>query len=181
MIDFDEAIRLEPLFAPPYVARGHAWNAKKDYDKAIADFDDATRLDARNASAFTGRGYSWSQKHEFEKAIADYDTAIGLNPDDAGALNGRAWLWSTCPDPKHRDGKKAIESAKKACELTEWKDAMVLDTYAAAFAETGEFDAAVKWQTKALEAVTDEKDKEDFRGRLVLYEQKKPYRQPAGE
>ena len=171
----------EPLFAPTYVARGHAWNAKKDFDKAIADFDDAIGLDPRAASAYTGRGYSWSQKNEYEKAIADYDTAIQLNADDAAALNGRAWLWSTCPDAKYRDGKRAVESARKACELTEWKDAMILDTLAAAFAEVGDFESAVKWQNKALGTATDEEYRDEFRARLVLYQGKNAYRHAGAD
>jgi tetratricopeptide (TPR) repeat protein len=180
-IDFDDAIRLDALFSSAYVGRGHAWNSQKEYDKAIADFDDAVRLEPKGASAFTGRGYAWSQKNNYEKALVDYEMAIQLDPEDAGALNGRAWLWSTSPDAKFRDGNRACESARKACELTEWKDAMVIDTLAAASAETGDFDSAVKWQTRALEILTDEKDRDEFRARLVLYQQKKPYRQPAGD
>ena len=40
----------------------------------------------------------------------------------ARAHGSRAWLWSTCPDAKYRDGKKAVASATRACELTDWND-----------------------------------------------------------
>ncbi len=179
--DFDNAIRLDGLFAPAYVARGHVWTSQKEYDKAIDDFDDAARLDPGGTNAYTGRAYAWTQKREYEKALADYITAIRLEPDDATALNGRAWLWSTCPDAKYRDGKQACESARKACELTDQADAMIIDTLAAANAEAGDFDSAVKWQTKAIELTTDAKDRDEFRGRLGLYQQKKPYRQRSAD
>ncbi len=178
-VDFDDAIRCDPLFAAAYVARGHAWTSQKEFHKAIADFDDAARLEPGGASAFTGRGYVWAQKRNYEKALADYEMAIRLDPDDAGALNGRAWLWSTCPDGQYRDGKKARDTAQKACELTAWNDAMILDTLAAASAETGDFNSAVKWQTKAIEVLTDNLERDEFLARLVLYQQEKPFRQSA--
>ena len=53
----------------------------------------------------------------------------------------------------------------------------MLDTLAAAYAETGDFDAAVKWQTKANALFTDGKDKTDGEARLKLYQEKKPYRE----
>ena len=124
-----------------------------------------------------GRGYARSAKNEYEKAIADYNEAIRLDPKDHNAYNGRAWLWATCPDAKYRDGKKAVESATKACELSAWKDPNNIDTLSAACAEAGDFDVAVKWQSKAVELLSDEKEKEDYRSRLKLYQEKKPYRQ----
>ncbi len=52
-----------------------------------------------------------------------------------------------------------------------------MDTLAAACAENGEFGKAREWQTKAIEHLTHENDKKDYRSRLELYKQGKPYRE----
>jgi tetratricopeptide (TPR) repeat protein len=175
--DYNEAIRLDPKFAIAYSNRGNTWRNKKEYDKAIADYNEAIRLDPKFATAYSNRGDARSDKKEYDKAIADYNEAIRLDPKYAGAYNGRAWLWATCPDAKYRDGKKAVQSATAACELSEWKNSDYLDTLAAANAATGDFDSAVKWQSKAIELLSDERTKEDYRSRLRLYLEKKPYRE----
>ena len=63
--------------------------------------------------------------------------------------------------------------------MTRWKNAEVLDTLAAANAEAGDFDAAVKWEAKALALVAkdDEPGRKAMDARLVLYRAKKPYRE----
>ncbi len=65
--------------------------------------------------------------------------------------------------------------------MTDWKDADNLNILAAAFAEAGDFDAAVKWQEKALGllAKDDEPKRKDFGARLTLYRAKKPYREES--
>ena len=88
-----------------------------------------------------------------------------------------AWLRATCPDASYRDGKQAVTGATKACELSEWKNANAVDTLAAAYAETGQFDKAVEWQQKAIDLAPKEDTKEKGRRRLELYKAGKPYRE----
>jgi tetratricopeptide (TPR) repeat protein len=76
-----------------------------------------------------------------------------------------------------RDGKKALEYAKKACELAEDTDPDLFDTLAAAYAENGNFAEAVKWLKKGLESPDFTKDRrEKALSRLKLYERAKAYR-----
>jgi tetratricopeptide (TPR) repeat protein len=84
---------------------------------------------------------------------------------------------ATCGDAKFRDGKKAVESAAKACELSEYTDAYHIGTLAAAYAEAGDFEAAVKWQTKANRLYPAGEDREMAHARLKLYQEKKPCRE----
>jgi tetratricopeptide (TPR) repeat protein len=112
----------------------------------------------------------------FDKAIADYNEAVRLDPNHDYAYRSRASLRTTCPDAKYRDGKKAVQSATTACELSEWKGPDALDILAAAHAEAGAFEPAVKWESRAIELVSDDEARENYRNRLELYRQKKPYR-----
>ena len=169
----------EPATAAELYRRGIMYLHSGSFDLAIDDFDQVIRLERQFAGAHTGRGYAWLQQGEFEKAISDYSEAVRLDPGDYSALNACAWIWSTCPDHRYRDGKKAVESATRACRLTLWKDADLLDTLAAAYAETGDFEAAAKKQSDAIELLADQNKQADFRARLALYQQKKPYRHSA--
>jgi hypothetical protein len=86
-------------------------------------------------------------------------------------------IWATCPDARYRDGKKAVESATRACELSGWKAAYTIDSLAAAHAELGDFDEAMKWQAKVNALYTDAEDRAKGQERLRLYREKKPYRE----
>ena len=101
-----------------------------------------------------------------------------MNPKHAACYNSQAWLWATCPDDSFRDGKKAVEFAKKAVELTEGKEPAILDTHAAALAEAGDFEQAAT----ILESVTRQLDPgsellAETRARLEKYKKKQAHRQ----
>jgi hypothetical protein len=111
--------------------------------------------------------------------VADFDAAIRLDPRDTIALNELAWLLATSKQEQWRDGKRAVELARAACNITGWKIPGLFDTYAAALAEAGKFEDAVKWQEAALES--SEFARAQGAGaseRLRLYREGKPYRAP---
>ncbi|MFO0942258.1 MAG: hypothetical protein U0930_16090 [Pirellulales bacterium] len=107
--------------------------------------------------------------------MADYDKAIALNPYHADCLSNRAIIRAACPDASLRNGKLAIEDAKRANELTKGKDAEVLNVLAAAHAEVGQFDEAVKIQTQAAMRAKGKERLESLE-RVGLYSKKQPYR-----
>jgi Flp pilus assembly protein TadD len=99
-----------------------------------------------------------------------------VEPDSWSAYAFDAWVLAACPDGKFRDGKGAVLSATKACELSRWCDARAITALAAAFAETGDFEQAKRFQNKAIELLGDEEAKAGAREALELYRQKKAFR-----
>jgi tetratricopeptide (TPR) repeat protein len=154
--DFDKTIELSPQFGPAYFHRGLAKAAKKNYDLAIADYDHAIRLSPKNAMVYHERGLARVERKDYAKALADFDQAIRLDSNYDEAYLGRAWLLASCPDTKYRDPKKAVESATRACELTDWHEAHDLGGLAAVYAETGNVAEAVKWQSRAIELLAED-------------------------
>jgi tetratricopeptide (TPR) repeat protein len=147
-------------------------------DQAAKYFTDQLRNDPEASWMYSRRAAVWRERHEYENAVADFTEAIRQDPDSASAYTGRAWVWAAAPDAKVRDGKRAIESATRACELTGWKDLDALGALAAAYAETGDFDSAVKYQEQGLGLLPkDDKDHPGDRARLTLFKEKKPYRE----
>jgi lipopolysaccharide biosynthesis regulator YciM len=75
-----------------------------------------------------------------------------------------------------------LKLAKLANELTESKVPHVLSTLAAAYAETGDFDNAIKWSTKAVELGGKDKETgEALKKELESYKAKKPMRESLTE
>jgi tetratricopeptide (TPR) repeat protein len=167
--DFNEAIWLDPLSLTAYFHRGKAWQSKKEWAKAVVDYNVVIRLDPEHAPAHFRRGGAWAAQTKYERALADFDEAARIDPHFAEAHRAVAWLLATCPDLKLRDKKRAVESATRACQLTDWKDANSLDVLAAACAYSGDFESAVKWQSAALELDAASHDKAERRARLDRY------------
>lgn len=177
--DFSEALRLEPGAGNVRFSRG--WNLfeKTEYEQALADFEEAARQDPGNLRAADYRRRCWSELGQFGKVIADYEALLRANPKDVSARERLARLRATCPIPEFRNGRQAVELARKACEMTQYKSAPVLDTLAAAYAEAGQFDQAANWQNQAL-ALAEATAKKDFQARLDLYAHAQPLREDPG-
>ena len=106
------------------------------------------QLHIQRADKYTAGG-------EHNAASIDYEVATLLAPEDPQAINSLAWFLATCPDDGSRNGRHAVELAKKACELSEWNSWSILDTYAAALAETGQFTQALEMADNAIASAPD--------------------------
>jgi tetratricopeptide (TPR) repeat protein len=89
ILDYDEAIRLDPKYVHAWNNRGLAKAAKQDYDGAILDYDEAIRLDPKYVHAWNNRGLAKAAKQDYDGAILDCDEAIRLDPKYVRAWNNR--------------------------------------------------------------------------------------------
>ncbi len=150
--------------------------AEKKSQKAVEIFSGILADDPDNVRALRGRADSLLGIGKHAEAIADYEKALKLQPEDSGIYNNLAWVLATSPDDKIRDGKRAVELATKACELTEYKKPHILSTLAAACAETGDMKTAIKWSEKGVELGSDAQ-KKPLTKELESYRAGKPWRE----
>ena len=144
--------------------------------EAISEYDDLLLLDPENFLALRSRADAYLNIGKHAEAIADFEAALKVEPEDTAILNNLAWVLATSPQAELRDGKRAVELATKACELTEYKLPHILSTLAAAFAESGNFETAIEWSQKAVDMDDPEND-EQLAKELASYQKKQPWRE----
>ncbi len=128
-------------------------------------------------------GNIFSQQGKRAEAITEYQAVLQINSNYLFALNDLAWLLATAPDPRLRDGPEAVRLAEKACGLSNYRTTTYVGTLAAAYAEAGRFDDAVKTAQKAIALATAAKiEGLAYKNRelLELYQNKKAYHEPTG-
>lgn len=182
--DCDYVIQVSPNESKAYGYRGDAYYWQGKIDQAMADYSKEIQFNSASLAGHARLAQCYARKGDYEKAVNNFRVAIRIDPAFDEALRNLAWLRATCPDAKFRNGEEAVELARKACELTEWKDREGLDALAAAYAENGAFDQAIEWEKKAIEFPVLPQNSNDWeswrteaRERLKLYQQHKPYRE----
>lgn len=160
--DYSEAIRRDPYYADAYAGRARVFSALGQSDRAVSD-----RAQAKALASQPLPTTPWS---EFPRAIADLSKTIANSPDDPTAYVKLAAILAACPDVRLRDARKAVQLARKACELTGWNDPDALASLAAGYAQLEQFADAVAWQTKAIGCQASNEVKGEMRAKLIQFE-----------
>lgn len=183
---FERAIRLTPQYASTYSFRARAWLEKGDLERALADCDEALDRDAAIYLAHYIRGRVWSRKKAPEKAIASYGQAIALNPHYVPALNARGNEWMSQKqfakaeseysaairlDPRfdivlihYNRGIARFRLGRIELAKADFQEALnhdeeyvpAMQGLAACFAAENDYEAAIKWQEKAVKLAKSE-------------------------
>jgi tetratricopeptide (TPR) repeat protein len=98
ILEFTEAIKLDPNFSDAFAYRARTYNGNQDYDRALADSNTAIRLNPKNAIAYFARGNAYDGKKDYDRAIADYTQAIRLDPNFTLAYFGRGYAYADKKD-----------------------------------------------------------------------------------
>lgn len=159
--------------------------------KAIDAASKVLEKDPSDYAALRFRGDAYLNIGKHAEAVADFDKALAQKEEDESLLNNFAWVLCTSPDDNVRDGARALKLATKAAESSGYEVPHILSTLAAAYAETGDFDNAVKWSEKSVDLsqkLVDEakpeddkakleSDRDQLKKELQTYHDKKPTRE----
>ena len=120
---------------PPELAQAMAGQGRIDEAMAcVRAIPDA----AERAPAMQKLAIFFAPRHHVPAAIALLEQAIALAPQQPMGPRTLAWIYASCPDRRFRDGPKAVELARRACELSDGKNAVCRQTLADAYLEVGD-------------------------------------------
>jgi len=173
-----------------YVGGGHDINTSQ-FDESKPDPKDfpPNRKNLAGDDTFLFIADMFADKHQelaakmasegkFAKAVEQYKAALRFRPQWPKVLNELAGILATTEDPNIYDPNEAITLAYKACTLATMEDPMYLETLAAAYAATGQFEKAAENARKAVDlAVASDRAElaKRIRNQLQSYQNKQPY------
>jgi tetratricopeptide (TPR) repeat protein len=139
------AQRTLTLLAAIWQKAGRAAECEKALRRLLA-------LDDHQGDAHFNLAQLLRHHRRVKEAVRHYEKAAEHQPQPVLALTNLAWVLATCPDASIRDPKRALELATRADQLAQGHDLLAKRSLAVALAATGDFEAALKAATSALEA-----------------------------
>jgi tetratricopeptide (TPR) repeat protein len=164
---------------------------QKQYREAIEYCKKSLELNLARRSAHYLWGNCLEKLGETEGAIEQYLEELKTDPEfmkariDAAelllkqkrfisALNILGWTLATTSDDELRNPSDAVQYSKRACELTHFKNPVLLDTLAAAYASSEDFPRAIETSKKAVQIAASSPNQEalleNIIDRMKLYE-----------
>ena len=146
---FRKVLSLQPKHAQAHFELGRLLLLRNEFPEAQEHLAAAIEIEPKVPDAYCYLGEALCVRGEASEGIKLLCRAVELSPKYAAALNALAWVYATHPDRQVRNGGQAVIMAERACNLTGEKVPAILDTQAAAYAEAGNYQQAVRTAAKA--------------------------------
>jgi protein O-mannosyl-transferase len=176
------AVEINPAHADAHNNLGLAFLQSGRVDEACTHFQKALELKPDLAQAHLGLGMAFLQKGRVNEAVTHYQKALAIQPRNIGLLNRLAWVLATAPEFSLRDGNRAVELARQANQLSGGENPAVLQTLAAAYAESGRFAEAIATVQQALQLAVVQSNlpmADALHAQIGLYQAGSPFRDPG--
>jgi tetratricopeptide (TPR) repeat protein len=176
---FLKALEIDPKHSGAANNLGALLVAKGKDDEAMNLFTKAIQDNPANLDACDNLAQTLVKKGKHEEAVAILRKALKLAPNHPGCHIRLAWILATSPVDSIRNGLEATQLARRAGELVGKDVPDVLDSLAAAYAETGRFTEAQEAVTKALDHPVMQNNPEraaQIRKHLEAYRSGRPFR-----
>jgi tetratricopeptide (TPR) repeat protein len=149
---YRKLIESEPDALEPYVALGSMYRRQGRTRDAAASFEAALRRFPDSEEIHHHRAKAYMEIPDLPRSIAAYKEIRKRWPQSWVATANLAWILATAPDPRFRDGKEAVALADVAVQATSGREPQALNTLAAAYAQAGRFEDALRTANQALQA-----------------------------
>jgi WD40 repeat protein/serine/threonine protein kinase/Flp pilus assembly protein TadD len=149
LANYNKAIALFPDHSSALFGRGAIYAEMGRWDEAIADYSKSLKRVPTYAHIWFTRGQAYQKLGKWDEAVADYREAIRLAARPAWQ-NDLAWLLATCPEPKIRKPREAVELASAAVKRMP-REGTFWNTLGAAQYRAGDWKAAVAAFDKSMQ------------------------------
>jgi len=173
---YERALELDPDFAEAHSNLGNLLLGRGDLAEARRRYEAALRLRPEFAEGHNNLAFVLARSGNHREALTHYRRALSLRPALLPAASGLAWILATSADDAVRDGAEALTWAERCAQIAGTPHAACLEAWAAAYAELGDFERAVRLQTEAV-ARGPAAERDAPLGRLQLYRAGRPHRE----
>ena len=176
---YKKAVALKPESSSAYSNLGSAYLRAGMLDEAVDAYRRVVQANEKSASAHHNLATALTETGDLTGAISSYRRAIALGSTLRRSSLALAWLLATTRDADLRDGAESIRLVKSVAKNDGDTDVAVQEVLAAAYAENGRFDEAVRITERIIREAPVDMDMlvlVDMKRRLGLFKEGKPFR-----
>ena len=139
-----ESMELWSGYAMAHLRLGNYYDAKGDWDQAVANISEAIRLDRTFLRAIVNRGNVYKKQKDYERALQDYNEAIRLDPKYVIAYSNRGNVYYG-----QKDYHRALSDYNEAIRLDP-KFAIAYNNRGLIYRELKDYDRALQDYDEAI-------------------------------